>query len=397
MAVKVQERSGRLCYRLYMDGWESREPTGLRATAKNRERLERKAQVMAELMAEGRFNYLEWFPEGNRAHLYRPAPTPEPKPVPTVREYAEGTWLPRKTPPAVRASLAKSYRKHLARHVFPAFAGKRLDAITRGDLLDFRGLLTRSEREGGKGLKMKTARDLIDGSFRALYRDARRDDVVTGDPFADLDWPRKVRPEPDPFTEEERDTLLDYFWHKNRHYYPLVYTVFFTGLRSGEATGLRWSAVDLRRGKLKVRVSRTLGEDNAPKTEKSTREITLVPEVVAVLRDAKSLHATADTFVFTTQAGTPLDEERFVEKHWHRALRATDTRPRKFYATRHTFITGAVGKGANLKWLADYCGTSVEMIEKHYAGAMNQAQDAAQLALVAGTSGARARAVEGAA
>lgn len=86
--------------------------------------------------------------------------------------------------------------------------------------------------------------------------------------------------------------------------------------------------------------------------------------------------------------GTPLDEERFAEKHWHRALRATGTRPRKFYATRHTFITAAVSKpGINLKWLADYCGTSVEMIEDHYAGSLNQAAQVAQIALLSGGSG----------
>src|SRR5439155_21324774 len=185
-----------------------------------------------------------------------------------------------------------------------------------------------------------------------------------------------------PFTEEEREVLLGYFWRKNRHYYPFVLTMFFTGVRTGEAAGLRWGDVDVRKGTLSVRVSRTLREDNPPKTAKSARTIPLRPEVVASLRDCKPLHATERAFVFATQAGTPLDEERFVEKHWHRALRATDTRPRKFYATRHTFITAAVGKGMNLKWLADYCGTSVEMIEKHYAGAMNQGQDAAQLALV---------------
>jgi len=398
MAVTVQERSGRLTYRLYLDGRESREPTGLRATPKNRERLERKAQVMSDLMTEGRFEYLKWFPDGNLAHQYRPVLPPEPTPVPTLREYADETWLPRKVPPFVRATLADTYRSDLRCHVVPAFGDTRLDAITRSALLDFRAMLTRPKREGGKGLKMKTARCIMDGTFRALYRDARRDGLVVGDPFADLDWPRTVAPEPDPFTPEERDLLLDHFWQKNRHYYPLVYTLFFTGMRTGEAMGLRWGAVDLRSEKLKVRVSRTLGEDNPPKTAKSTRTIKLQSEVVAVLRDAKPLHVTADTFVFATQHGTPLDEERFVEKHWHRAVRATKVRPRKFYATRHTFITVAVGKpGISLKWLADYCGTSVEMIEKHYAGAMNETQDAGQLALLSDGTARRVRAAEGAA
>jgi len=397
MAVTVQERSGRLTYRVYIDGHESREPTGLRATPRNRDKLERKARVMSDLLEEGRFDYLKWFPDGNLAKFYRPAPLPEPKRVPTVREYSE-RWLLRMVPPAVRKSRAQSYRKGLGPHILPVFGDLRLDEVTRARLIDFRAMLTRSEREGGKRLAMKTARDIIDGTFRALYRDARRDEEVTGDPFADLDWPRNVLLKPDPFTEDERDKLVDYFWHKNRHYYPLVYTLFFTGMRTAEAVGLRWGAVDLRRGELSVRVSRTLGEDNPPKTAKSQRTIALMPEVVAVLRELRQLHVTAETFVFTTQAGTPLDEERFVEKHWHRALRKAEIRPRKFYATRHTFISVAVHRpGINLKWLADYCGTSVEMIEKHYAGALQRDAQVAQLSLIAGGSAGKTRRGDGAA
>jgi hypothetical protein len=41
-------------------------------------------------------------------------------------------------------------------------------------------------------------------------------------------------------------------------------------------------------------------------------------------------------------------------------------RPRKFYSTRHTFIAWALSEGANLKGLAEYCGTSVQMIEQSY-------------------------------
>ena len=57
----------------------------------------------------------------------------------------------------------------------------------------------------------------------------------------------------------------------------------------------------------------------------------------------------------------------FGEKQWQRALTATLIRPRPFYNCRHTFISVACTRGVNLKWLADYCGTSVEMIERHYA------------------------------
>src|SRR5262245_1830225 len=101
-----------------------------------------------------------------------------------------------------------------------------------------------------------------------------------------------------------------------------------------------------------------MGEDNPPKTKRSRRTLTLLPEVLALLRAMpEPLHATDEAFLFTTMVGTPLDQERFVEKHWHRALRAAGVRPRKFYVCRATFISQAVSTpGVSLKWLADYCG-----------------------------------------
>ena len=191
---------------------------------------------------------------------------------------------------------------------------------------------------------------LLEPSLPPLSGDDRvgplpRTQDLAREPFAALDWPDKVDPEPDPFTEEERDILLDYYWRKDRHWFPFVFTQFFTGLRPGEAIGLR-CGLDLRRGRLSVRASRTLGEDNPPKTKKSKRTITVRPEVIAVLRDMpQPLHVTADDFVFTTATGRPVDEERFVQQHWHRALRATAIRPRKFYATRHTFISASLEAG----------------------------------------------------
>jgi integrase len=138
--------------------------------------------------------------------------------------------------------------------------------------------------------------------------------------------------------------------------------------------------VDLRRGKLHIRRSRTRSEDNAPKTKNSARVVALLPEVVAVLRPLAFQRTREDAFVFTTAAETPLEAERFVDKHWRAALRACRVRPRKLYNARHTFISLALTRGVNLKWLARYCGTSVEMIEKHYGKWMDG--DDGQLALL---------------
>ena len=54
-------------------------------------------------------------------------------------------------------------------------------------------------------------------------------------------------------------------------------------------------------------------------------------------------------------------------QQWRHAIRETKTRHRKFYATRHTFISAALASGVNTTWLAAYRGTSADMIEHHYA------------------------------
>jgi integrase len=50
----------------------------------------------------------------------------------------------------------------------------------------------------------------------------------------------------------------------------------------------------------------------------------------------------------------------------YRALRAKKLRVRKPYTMRHMFISVGLTNDVNIKGLADYCGTSVAMVEKHY-------------------------------
>jgi integrase len=241
------------------------------------------------------------------------------------------------------------------------------------------------------GLKLKTVRNIIDASFRAMMRDAREelDTLSIGDPFAALRWPRLPEREPDPFTPEERDTILSYFAERQLFYYPWVFTRFWTGLRPGEAAALRIGDLDAKVGTLRINKSRHLGIDRAAKTRGSTRTLLLLPDVRDVLRDLVPLHADPTRFLFTNRyTGGPINQGEWAREYWGRCLRATGIRPRPFYNARHTFISIALTNGVNLKWLAEYCGTSVEMIEKHY-GRFMQTHAVTQLALLIGAEGAR--------
>ena len=90
-------------------------------------------------------------------------------------------------------------------------------------------------------------------------------------------------------------------------------------------------------------------------------------------------------FIFTNLAGGPIDQREWSRYYWRRALRAAGVRLREFYATRHTFISLALTHGVNPKYLAERCGTSLAMIERHYGRFMPGNEDA-QLALLASSS-----------
>src|SRR4029453_5306722 len=107
MPCTIRVRDGFLVYRLRCRGlpggaYESQERTGLRDTPANRQKLQAGARVMSDEMRAGSFDYTRWFPRGAKAVHVIGAPQPEPI-MPTLGEYADGTWLPRKVPPVVRA------------------------------------------------------------------------------------------------------------------------------------------------------------------------------------------------------------------------------------------------------------------------------------------------------
>src|SRR5262245_22063966 len=155
---------------------------------------------------------------------------------------------------------------------------RRLASLRASDVLGLQAeLLTH-------GLSVKYVKNILSGSFRALLRQARIDEEVTHDCFLGITWPKRTRPKPDPLTGDERDRLLAWFathrfgFHPGRTpsgrryphpaFHAYLLTLFWTGLRPSEASGLQWGDIDLRRGRLHVQRSRHLYEYGAEDGER---------------------------------------------------------------------------------------------------------------------------------
>ena len=129
---------------------------------------------------------------------------------------------------------------------------------------------------------------------------------------------------------------------------------------------LRVGDIHIARSVASITKSRHIGEENAPKTAGSARTVKLFPHVAKLLDGMKKLRVTEADYFFINKEGGPIDPDQWRKDYWYKALRALKIRERKFYNTRHTFISLALTAGENPKAIAEHCGTSIIMAGKNY-------------------------------
>jgi Arm DNA-binding domain len=83
------------------------EATILSDTSHNRRLAEKEAALIGAEIRAGVFDYLKWFPNGNRANDFLRPVIASGKPVPTLREFYD-RWIATKNPPTVRESLVSN-------------------------------------------------------------------------------------------------------------------------------------------------------------------------------------------------------------------------------------------------------------------------------------------------
>ena len=341
--------------------------TGLPDTAENRAALARLAKLVGAALGAGRSR--EEIERVLRESLpHSPTPVVAPRPSfaptgPTLRSYYEA-WIAQQRP-VCRKAQVRDYRGHLEKYVLAAL-GERLIAALRPT--DIRGLQAELL---SRGLSVKYVKNIINGSLRALIRDATDDGLVTHDVFPKrMRSPKWELPEADPFTAEERSRIIEWFrthpfrqpdgqgGYVSRPYVPyhaFVHTLFWTGLRPSEATGLREGDLDDAQGWAQVRRSRYLGEEGDPKTRGARRTVELFPATVELLRVIRPLRVTPDIPVFRNTLGQPLDQQTF-SRHWYACLRALNIRQRGVYAMKDTFVSSALAKGVTIRRLEQQTG-----------------------------------------
>ena len=146
-----------------------------------------------------------------------------------------------------------------------------------------------------------------------------------------------------PFSKEEVKSIINWFANSqaHNHYHEFIVFLFSTGVRTNEATALKWNRVDF--DKRRVLIDEAVALDSSGKKfDKCTKtDVSRYVPLTDTLHDLLTeLHkAKVNDLVFASPMGNYIDSNNFRERQWRQCLKELGIEYRNLYTTRHTFCS----------------------------------------------------------
>jgi integrase len=203
--------------------------------------------------------------------------------------------------------------------------------------------------------------------LRGVFGYARLKEWISRDPTVLLKNVKLKRADPDPFTPQEVELVLDTLRRRNEEIADYFEFAFFAGLRTAEQIELHWYSVDFKNRQVKIQETRVRNRAIDTTKTGSVRVVELNDRALAVLMRQKQRSFLARKHVFLNPHG---------REHWKRptqlwkpfaaALKRSEVRHRPAYNTRSTNITRYLMAGAAPQWVADQHGHDLRTMLNHY-------------------------------
>lgn len=363
-SIRARKDNGLLFFDFRHQGARCREQTLLPDTALNRKKLQRVLERIDAEITLGTFEYRKYFPNSKRAAQFDtkvPVDSRTDAGIPLFRDFV-GTWL-LETEISWRHSTRAGNKGIINKYLLPEFGEKPVSGIRKEDVLAFRASIARLPgRNGNASLSPKTI-NLVVGMLTTIISEAA-DRYHFNNPTHNIKRLKNPRKEIQPFSLDEVRQILATVRSDFRNY---LIVRFFTGMRTGEINGLRWSRVDWESRQILVRETVQQGRVEYTKTDGSQREIEMSSLVEDALRRQFDVTGTED-YVFSTRDGTPLDANNFTRRVWYPLLSYLGLPRRRPYQCRHTAATLWLASGENPEWIARQMGhTTTEMLFRVYS------------------------------
>ncbi|MDK9718553.1 MAG: site-specific integrase, partial [Trichlorobacter sp.] len=348
--VSVRKETGRLYFDFRYQGKRCREQTLLDNTPDNVRKMQTMMKRIDAEITLGTFDYSRYFPTSSNVSHFQPKNeesglqnTNEPDSsddTPTVDDFSK-EWFEENQ---IRWKRSYRYmiRSTLDGHLLPAFGQKKVSNITKGEVLKFRSTLAKVSNGNKEGLSPDRINHIMTPLRMILADAADRHNFTT--PFIGIKPLKVPRTEVDPFSLDEVRQFLAKVRADFRDYYIVR---FFTGMRTSEIDGLKWSNVDFERRQILIRETVVMGEEDTTKTDSSRRFIEMSKPVYEALLSHHKVTGAKEGFVFCTRTGEPMNYSNVTNRIWYPTLRLLGLKKRRPYQTRHTTATLWLASGEN--------------------------------------------------
>ena len=242
----------------------------------------------------------------------------------------------------------------IQKHYLPFLGERKVDSITRNDLLKFRSVLAKVPgRNGREGLSNARINKIMD-PLKRIFEDAAEEfDFIT--PYIRIKQLKSAKTDVEPFTLKEVNYILANVREDYRDYYLIR---FFTGMRTGEIDGLKWKYIDFNKRIIKIRETIVAGECDYTKNDFSQREISMSQPVYDALKLQEQVSKSLSDYVFCNLSGQPIEHNNVTKRVWYPLLKRLGLEKRRPYQSRHTAATLWLASGESPEWIAKQMGHS---------------------------------------
>ena len=284
-------------------------------------------------------------------------------------------WLKNTAKPRISEKTYRSYEQMVRLYLKPALGDFKLSKVTPDQIQKLYNDM--SDRE----LSPRTVRYAHTVLRSALYQ-ATKWGKITRNPADLVDLPKAERKEMRALTPAEASRFMEAAsYNRLKALFSLMLT---SGIRPGEALGLRWQDVDF--DNCRITINRTLIRNGKswtleePKTSRSRRTIPIPQEVLSDLEEEKQKQEKAATerkkiikwhpekaeklkpytdhgFVFATETGEPFGERNVIRCYYKPLLKQANLDEGiRLYDLRHSCATLLLSAGENPKVVSERLG-----------------------------------------
>jgi len=258
-------------------------------------------------------------------------------------------WLDGYVAPNLAPSTAETYRFIATKHILPRLGNIVLTALRPQAV---QGLYSDKVKSGLSNASVQKIHNIL----HKCLENAVKTGLIMRNPLSAVECPKIQRREMTTMNETDIHLVLDRA--RDTEYYPLWYTLIFTGMRRGESLALKWADIDLLM--LKISISKSMSyigtapegkriQFKSPKTAKSRRYISITPSNAVVLREhyqaqnkiKQSLGLqllTDNDLVFATYDGKPYLPNSITHA-WIKLVRRCGLPGRRLHDCRHTYAS----------------------------------------------------------